>query len=172
MSHEICHRGKWCFKYGCPRHHPEGRYVGKECQHDVRCDGRHPSSQYKSCPFHHSNLEKNQKEKMIRLSKWHHYQKQIFCLKLTSSDCQNRDCKYAHYDEPQTEPICFLDIQDYKKKTERTPSPEPEPRPREEPVKKKRIIRCGVCHQEGHNKRSCKWTSIIENIKNLPVPVV
>ena len=174
MPQQICHRGKWCFKYGCPRHHPEGRYVGRECQHDERCNGRHPSHPHKTCPFHHSDIKKNQKEKMIRLSRWWNYEHHRFCHKLTWRDCQDWECKFPHYDEPQQEPICFLDIKDYKKITERTPTPEPEPepRPRAEPVKKRKAVKCGTCHEVGHNKRSCKWTDIVANIKNLPAPVV
>jgi hypothetical protein len=102
---------------------------------------------------------------MLRISKWYHYENKTYCRGLTLRDCKDYNCKYPHYDEVLSEPISFTPTFKKKEKT-------PEPEPREEPVKKKRIVRCGVCGGEGHNKRSCKWTSIIENIKNLPVPVV
>jgi hypothetical protein len=43
----ICHHGTNCIKYGCSRHHPEGKRLPKDCYHDKKCTKI-------DCPYYHS----------------------------------------------------------------------------------------------------------------------
>ena len=54
-----CPHGRTCKKWGCARIHPEGRIVGFDCQHDMKCWG--------NCELHHSNPRKCSFAQQLRI---------------------------------------------------------------------------------------------------------
>ena len=129
----VCPHGKFCIKWGCGRQHPEGRIVGYDCPHDLKCWGR-------GCDLHHSHEHKNSDLQKNRI------RTAIDAVRIQKQQCRN---VYEHLCPHGKK--CWFIHKEYI------------PPKKEEPKKKTRVMKCSVCGQEGHNKRTC-W------IAKLPPP--
>ena len=129
----VCRHGRFCVKWGCGRQHPEGRIVGFDCPHDGKCWG--------NCEHHHSVFHRNSLKQRLRIQEAGQkrgFNQEKICRYKFTSQCPHGDrCFFKH--EPKA---VFTHT---------------------EPEKKRKSVTCSLCHQKGHNKRSC-W------ISKLPPP--
>jgi len=166
VTNTICPHGVLCVKWGCARKHPEGRYVGFDCQHDGKCNQT-------GCQLHHSNPgnshpddSKNTLEHKAIIAAIMNYW--IPELTINQQVCHhhlNGTCSFGNN--------CF------RRHIEPIKAPAPAPRTLkarwvvtpDEPKKKSRVgekQRCSVCQLSGHNSRGC-WSKKIK-MDELPAP--
>ena len=146
VNNTTCPHGTKCMKWGCPRKHPEGRYIGFDCQHDQKCN------QF-NCHLHHTVPNQNHsiEQKAIAAAIMGFFIQGLSINKQVCRHHLNGTCSFGKN--------CF--------RRHIEPVRELEPTPPKEIVKKiRKTVTCSLCQQTGHNSRGC-WT---KKINDLPAP--
>lgn len=153
----LCPHGIKCVKWGCGRQHPDGRYVGFDCQHDGKCN-------QSGCQLHHSNPGilhtddfKNTLEHKAIIAA-------IMGFFIPNLSANMQVCRFHLNGNCNFGKNCFRrHIEPIKKLVS-----DPIVAPKEIVKRIRKPVTCSICQQTGHNSRGC-WTKKIK-IDELPAP--